>query len=62
MIYYNINNIDVNDENTFIKMVNKIRNLIVKHRSGNDKILVISVQEIIGDDSTMIPKLEYKNI
>jgi hypothetical protein len=62
MIYYNINNIDINDENTFIKMITKIRNLIIKHRSEGDRILVISVQEIISDDSTMIPKLQYKNI
>jgi len=62
MIYYTIKNIDTNDENTFVKMVYKIRDLIIQNKSDVDKVLVISVQEIIGDDSNMIPKLQYKNI
>lgn len=62
MIYYTIKNIDTNDENTFVKMVHKIRNLIIQNKNDVDKVLVISVQEIIGDDSNMIPKLQYKNI
>ena len=62
MIYYTIKNIDTNDENTFVKMVYKIRDLIIQNKSDVDKVLVISVQEIVGDDSNMIPKLGYKNI
>lgn len=62
MIYYSINNVDVNDENTFVKMIHKIRNLIIQNKNDVDKVLVISVQEIIGDDSTMIPKLEHKKV
>ena len=62
MIYYSIKNIDTNDENTFVKMVHKIRNLIIQNKNDVDKVLVISVQEIVGDDSNMIPKLGYKNI
>ena len=62
MIYYSLKNIDTNDENTFVKMVYKIRDLIIQNKSDIDKVLVISVQEIIGDDSNMIPKLQYKNI
>jgi|688.fasta_scaffold990502_1 hypothetical protein len=62
MIYYNINNINVNDENTFVKMVHKIRNIIIQNKGDVDKVLVISVQEIISNDSNMIPKLEYKKV
>ena len=62
MIYFNINNIDINDNATFIKMVHQIRNLIIKNRNNQTKILTISIHDIAQDDNSIIPKLEYKKI
>lgn len=62
MLYYNIENINLNDNNYFMKMINEIRNSIVKTQDRTNKILVVKIQDVTSEDSNIIPKLEHKNL
>jgi hypothetical protein len=62
LLYYNIENIDINNEPYFIKMINEIRNRLAKIPDKKNKILVVKLQEVSSEDNGMIPKLEHKNL
>jgi hypothetical protein len=59
MRYYKINTDALRDNNYWVKLVNDIRNSLSKQPSLDNKILVIKLQDVVNDDVTMIPKLEY---
>jgi hypothetical protein len=40
-------------------MVNDIKSSLFKEGSLNNKVLVIKLQDVVNDDTTMIPKLEF---
>jgi hypothetical protein len=40
-------------------MVNDIKSSLLKEGSLNNKVLVIKLQDVVNDDTTMIPKLEF---
>ena len=59
MRYYNITNADLNNNNYWNRMVNDIKSSLLKEGSLNNKVLVIKLQDVVNDDTTMIPKLEF---
>lgn len=59
-LYFKLENIK-NDE-SFITFVNKIAHSLRSIPDPSNKILVVKIQDVAYDDSTMIPKLDHKNI
>jgi hypothetical protein len=62
MIYINLQNININDDSVWIKLINQIKHSLSLEPSLQNKVLVVKIQDVVCDDSTMIPKLEHKNI
>jgi hypothetical protein len=60
MIYRHLDKIDLNDTNFWNKLVNDLRNFLIKFPDKQNKILSITLQEIVSDDTNHIPKLEHK--
>lgn len=60
MLYFKLENI--NNDQDLMKIIGKIKNSLSKIPDPSNKIMVVKIQDIGCDDSTMIPKLEYKNI
>lgn len=60
MLYFKLE--DIKTDNDLMKIINKIKHSLSKIQDPLNKILVVKIQEITEDDSTMIPKLEIKNI
>ena len=58
MLYFKLENIKSDQD--LMKIINKIKQSLDKIQDPTNKILVVKVQEVTSDDSTMIPKLEYK--
>lgn len=59
MIYFKLENIKSDQD--LMKIISKIKHSLSKISNPSNKILVVNIQEITRDDSTMIPKLEHKN-
>ena len=59
MLYFNVSNI--NNDQDLTKIVGKIVSSLNSLQDKTNKVLVVKIQEVTRDDSTMIPKLEYKN-
>ena len=60
MIYFKLE--DIKSDEDLIKIIGKIKYSLNKIADPSKKILVVKIQEITSDDSTMIPKIEYKNL
>ena len=59
MIVRNLASADINDINFWNKLVNDLRNFLIKFPDTQNKILTINLREIVNDDTSLIPKLEY---
>ena len=59
MRYFKISKNNINDNNYWNKIVKNLRNSLMQQSNLDNKILVVKIQDIITDDSTMIPKLEF---
>jgi hypothetical protein len=59
MRYFKINKNDINNNDYWNKVVNTIRYSLSREHTLEDKILVIKLQDVTADDSSMIPKLEF---
>ena len=59
MLYFKLENIKSDED--LMRIINKIKHSLSKIPDPSNKIMVITLQEVTGDDRTMIPKLEYKN-
>lgn len=59
MIYFKLENIKSDQD--LMRIISKIKHSLSKISDPSNKILVVNIQEVTSDDSTMIPKLEYKN-
>lgn len=62
MRYYKINRNYINDQYFWSKFVSDLQHSLLQQESFENKILVVKLQHITNDDSTMIPKLEHKKI
>ena len=60
MRYYKIDNNLINDSNYWNKIVKDLHQTLSQQSNLENKIMVISLQNITTDDTNMIPKLEYK--
>lgn len=59
MIYFKLENIKSDQD--LMRIISKIKHSLSKISDPSNKILVVNIQEVTRDDSTMIPKLEHKN-
>ena len=59
MLYFKLE--DIKSDEDLMRIINKIKHSLSKIPDPSNKIMVITLQEVTGDDRTMIPKLEYKN-
>ena len=59
MLYFKLENIKSDQD--LMKIISKIKHSLSKISDPSNKILVVNIQEVTRDDSTMIPKLEHKN-
>jgi|688.fasta_scaffold247749_3 hypothetical protein len=62
MLYINLSKINIHDDSVWIKFINQIKHSLSIQPSLENKIMVVKIQDVTSDDSTMIPKLEHKNI
>jgi hypothetical protein len=62
MIYYSLDNINIHSQEVLLKIIHDIRNLILQQQDTKDKVLTVSIKDIIRTDNNIIPKIEYKNI
>jgi hypothetical protein len=58
MIYCKLENI--NNEHYWMKLIHNLKRYLSSQTNLQNKILILKIQEIVSDDSTMIPKLEFK--
>lgn len=59
MLYFKLE--EIKSDQDLMKIINKIKHSLGKIQDPSNKILVVKTQEVTSDDSSMIPKLEYKN-
>ena len=59
MIYFKLE--EIKSDQDLMKIISKIKHSLSKISDPSNKILVVNIQEVTSDDSTMIPKLEHKN-
>lgn len=59
MLYFKLENIKSDQD--LMKIISKIKHSLNKISDTSNKILVVNIQEVTSNDSSMIPKLEYKN-
>lgn len=59
MLYFKLE--EIKSDQDLMKIISKIKHSLSKISDPSNKILVVNIQEVTGDDSTMIPKLEHKN-
>lgn len=59
MLYFKLENIKSDED--LIKIISQIKHSLGNISDPSNKVLVVKIQEIVSDDSTMIQKLEYKN-
>lgn len=60
MLYFKLENI--RSDSDLMRIINTIRYSLSSIKDPSNKILVLKIQEIDCDDSTMVPKLEHKNL
>lgn len=60
MRYYKITKNNINNNDYWTRIVNDIRNSLSKVETLEDKILVIRLQDVANDDTSLIPKLEFR--
>lgn len=60
MILRNLDNVDLNNVNFWNKLVHDVRNFLIQTPDKQNKILSITLKEIAYDNTSLIPKLEYK--
>ena len=60
MLYFKLENIKSDQD--LMKIISKIKHSLTKIVDPSNKIMVVKIQEVASDDSTIIPKLEYKNL
>lgn len=58
MLYFKLE--DIKSDQDLMKIISKIKDSLSKIQNPTNKIMTISIKDITGDDSTMIPKLEHK--
>jgi hypothetical protein len=61
MVYYKLDNVNIRDDYFWMKVVGDMKYHLSSQTNLNNKILIVKIQEISSDDTTMIPKLEFKN-
>lgn len=59
MLYFKLE--EIKSDQDLMKIISKIKHSLSKISDPSNKILVVKTQEVTSDDSSMIPKLEYKN-
>jgi hypothetical protein len=62
MRYYSINKNDINNSNYWNRIIQDLHRSLSQFETLENKILVIKLQDVVSEDNTMIPKLEYKNL
>lgn len=62
MICYKLNNLDFSNQAGVMRLLNSIKKIYDNFPDKENKVLVIKIQDIVCDDSNMIPKLELKNL
>lgn len=58
MLYFKLDNIKTDQD--LMNIISKIKHSLGKMQDSSNKLLVVKIQDVTGDDSSMIPKLEYK--
>jgi hypothetical protein len=58
MLYFKLENIKSDQD--LLMIMNRIKHSLRSVQDPSDKILVFKIQDVSGNDSTMIPKIEYK--
>ena len=61
MLYFKVNQNNINDNNFWMSIAHKIMKTVSSQQILTDKLIVIKLQDITSDDSTMIPKIEFKS-
>lgn len=59
MKYFKINKDIINNSDYWNKLVNSVRSSLLSEPTLENKVLVIKLQDVINDDVSMIPKLEF---
>lgn len=59
MLYFNINKNHINDHQYLTRIIQSIQRSLAQQQTLDNKILVIKLQDIINNDVSMIPKLEF---
>jgi len=59
MRYFKIDKNNINDSNYWNKIIKDLHSSLMQQPELDNKILVIKLQDITIDDSSMIPKLEF---
>ena len=62
MRYYKLSKDKLNDQHFWLRLVSDLQHSLSKQQSIEDKIMVVKLQDIVCDDSTIIPKLTQKKI
>lgn len=60
MLYFKLENIKSDQD--LMKITSKIKHSLSNISDPSNKTMVIKIQDVAYDDSTMIPKLEHKKI
>lgn len=58
---FKINSQDIDNDHYWISMISQLKTYVNSHKPLDSKIIVIKIQDITSDDTTMIQKIEYKN-
>lgn len=59
MRYFKVDKNTINDPNYWNQIVKDLHSSLMQQPDLDNKILVIKLQEVTNDDSSMIPKLEF---
>lgn len=60
MLYFKLE--DIKSDQDLMKIISKIKHSLSKIPDPKDLIMAITIRSVTGDDNTMIPKLDHKNI
>lgn len=60
MLYFKLE--DIKSDQDLMKIINKIKHSLSLIQDPSNKIMIVKIQEVASDDSTMIPKLEHKKV
>lgn len=59
MLYFKLDNI--NNDHFWLRVIEETRHSLSQQDNLQNKIMVIKLQEIINDDTTMIPKITHQS-